>query len=229
MTAVRCLVFDIDDTLYLERDYVRSGFLAVARVLKEQFAVEDFFSPAWNAFQSGVRGNTFNTAFSEIGRTDLLCQLPELVRVYRNHSPDIQLLPDAEQSITALKGSCRMYAITDGPLESQKAKAEALGLDHWLEKVVFTATLGPDAAKPNPLAFHIIEEISGCHGGECVYLADNPLKDFQAPVALGWRAIRIRRSGGLHYHSPCLLPQVVEQKQIDEALEMIFGHEVVPR
>ena len=229
MTDVRCLVFDIDDTLYLERDYVRSGFLAVARVLKEKFAVEDFFFRAWSAFQAGVRGNTFNNVFSEIGRTDLFCHLPELVKVYRSHPPDIQLLPDAKQSLTALKGSCQMYAITDGPLESQAAKAVALGLDRWLEKVVFTDTLGPGASKPNPLAFQRIEDISGCQGGECVYLADNPLKDFQAPVALGWRAIRIRRPGGLHYDRPCLIPEVVEQQQIDEALEMIFGHEVVPR
>ena len=40
---------------------------------------------------------------------------------------------------------------------------------------------------------------------ECVYVADNPTKDFAAPRALGWHTVRIRRPGGLHAglaHSP---------------------------
>ncbi len=33
---------------------------------------------------------------------------------------------------------------------------------------------------------------------QCVYIADNPLKDFIAPAALGWMpSIRVRLAGGL--------------------------------
>jgi len=54
-------VLDIDDTLYLERDYVRSGFCAVGRWLAEHQNVEDFFERAWALFEAGARGNIFDT------------------------------------------------------------------------------------------------------------------------------------------------------------------------
>jgi len=31
------------------------------------------------------------------------------------------------------------------------------------------------------------------------YVADNPLKDFAGPGALGWLTVRVRRPDGLHY------------------------------
>jgi len=35
-----------------------------------------------------------------------------------------------------------------------------------------------------------------CSGGECVYIADNPLKDFVGARKLGWKTIRICRKAG---------------------------------
>lgn len=60
LSNVHCVVFDIDDTLYLERDYVRSGFLAVEGIVAERFAARGFADQAWAAFERGVRGTIFN-------------------------------------------------------------------------------------------------------------------------------------------------------------------------
>ena len=58
---IRGIVFDIDDTLYLERDYVRSGFAHVAREVgrtdDEAGRLHDWLI---RAFESGVRGDTFD-------------------------------------------------------------------------------------------------------------------------------------------------------------------------
>jgi len=34
-------------------------------------------------------------------------------------------------------------------------------------------------------------------------VADNPLKDFTAPNALGWNGIRVRRPAGVYEHQEC--------------------------
>ena len=81
---------------------------------------------------------------------------------------------------------------------SQRAKAEALGLDRWIETMVFTAELGPEFGKPHPRAFELVQERTGVPGSRCIYVADNPAKDFDAPHALGWRTVRIRRPAALH-------------------------------
>lgn len=184
------LVFDIDDTLYLERDYVRSGFRAVAVALGEP----GFGARCWELFLQGERGNTFDRAAGELGFS---VDVERAVEIYRTHAPDICLLDDARRCIETHRHG-RLFAITDGPLESQRAKSRALGLDGCFEEVIYTAALGPGAGKPSRVAFELVEERVSNAGAEFAYVADNPRKDFLAPKALGWRTVRVRRPGALH-------------------------------
>ena len=195
---IGCVVFDIDDTLYLERDYIRSGFVAVSRWLSAQRKVIGFFELAWKMFEIGWRGNVFD-------RTLECLQVPydrelirQLVKVYRNHRPEIVMLEDASALLVRLHGYLPLAVVSDGPMLSQRAKVEALELRTWVDPILFTDELGLDAAKPCPRAFLAVEKIVGVRGARCVYIADNPKKDFRGPKVLGWRTIRIRRAAGIY-------------------------------
>ena len=68
MTSV--VIFDLDDTLYDEIDYCRSGFSAVAEYLsvsKKSLHAEDVFNAFWEKFEAGERKEVFNKALDEIG------------------------------------------------------------------------------------------------------------------------------------------------------------------
>lgn len=206
MPPIRVVVFDIDDTLYLERDYAYSGFRAVDRWLAERFGREGFFEQSRAAFENGLRGRIFDHVLAAWGISGIPALVSELVTIYRTHDPAITLLPDAARCLNALKGTTRLAAISDGPLESQQAKAKRLGLYDCMDRVILTASLGPSFQKPHPRAFQEIETALDAKGKECVYLGDNPAKDFQAPRQLGWRTVRVRRYGGMHEVCPCSLP-----------------------
>lgn len=193
-----CVVFDLDDTIYLERDYVRSGFDAVGEWVRDRVGVPDFAERAWQAFESGVRGTIFDRVLAECGVAPDAEVVLVLVDVYRNHEPAIQVLPDARAALDALSGQVPLGAVTDGPIRSQLAKARALGVDEWSQVTVLTEQLGPGYGKPHPRAFQEIERSIGHDGPSCVYVADNPAKDFAAPRALGWRTVRVRRAQSLH-------------------------------
>lgn len=210
---VRCVAFDIDDTLYLERDYVKSGFSAVGVWIAENLGFERFAEKAWQSFLEGARGDVFNRVLAEGGieATDEL--IGRLVAVYRSHQPNIELLADAQACLAEIASSRCTAAVSDGPLESQRAKAIALGLDRQLDHVLLTAELGPQAGKPSTQAFEIVEQRTGCRRSECVYVADNPHKDFLGPAALGWHTVRIRRPEGLHRDAPS--GPEVEQEMTD--------------
>jgi putative hydrolase of the HAD superfamily len=201
------VVFDIDDTLYLERDYVRSGFAAVGRLVRERVGMPDFAERAWAAFADGARGTIFDDVLAGYAASTSPALTGELVECYRNHDPAIELLADARAVLDHLAGPtgrtggtgrAAVAVVTDGPLASQKAKARTLGLDRWAEPVVFTEELGPDWVKPSPRAFALMEQRLGVPGAACVYVADNPAKDFAGPKQRGWRTVRIRRPLGLH-------------------------------
>jgi len=83
-------------------------------------------------------------------------------------------------------------------LAMQQRKMAALGLATRLDQIILTDEWGPQYWKPHPRAFELVEQTCGCRGPACVYLADNPAKDFVAPRGLGWRTIRVRRARGVY-------------------------------
>jgi putative hydrolase of the HAD superfamily len=198
-SKLRYLVFDIDDTLYLERDYVRSGFQAVASLVQSRIGVTDFFDHAWRAFEAGIRQHVFDAALADCGIDAEPGLMGALVKRYRGHHPKIELLPDARDCLDRLHGKVKLAALTDGPLESQRAKAEALGLVRWLAPIVFTDELGPRSRKPALTGFELIQDQLGGAGDLYAYVADNPAKDFVGPASLGWKTVRVRRPASLHW------------------------------
>ena len=202
MTPVEVLVFDIDDTLYLERDYVRSGFNAVGEWAASTLGVEGFAARCWKAFLDGARGDIFDYALKEFGLQLGRDSVLEMRDVYRKHGPSIRLAPDALAFLEVMFGVVGMAAITDGPVDSQRAKIRALDIDRWLDPIVLTEELGERYRKPSSLAFQSVQEAFGSEGNGCLYVADNPAKDFAGPAALGWRTCRIKRAGGLHERVP---------------------------
>lgn len=194
---VDVVVLDIDDTLYLERDYVRSGFDAVGRRVEACLGVAGVGETLWAGFLDGVRGDAFDRALARHGVPVSAGFVAELVELYRCHPPRVELLPDAARLLHRLQGR-RVGAITDGPVSSQRAKVAALGLLDRLDPLVVTGELGTGRSKPHPAAFELIERVTGVTGERLVYVADNPGKDFVAPQRLGWRAVRVRRTGSLH-------------------------------
>lgn len=194
----RLIVFDIDDTLYLERDYVRSGFESVSSLVFEKYGHAGFFEAAWRIFEQGNRGNVFDLALAELDIDARIVEVGELIRTYREHDPQIQLLPDALEFLARIRQDADIAFVTDGPWESQNAKAKRLGLLEYSDQVIVTAERGRDWHKPSQTSFKYLEKTFSVSSGQCLYYADNPRKDFIGPNTLGWGSIRVRRPGGIY-------------------------------
>lgn len=192
------IVLDLDDTLYLERDYVRSGIAAVGDWMRKRRGVVGFAAVAQSLWDAGQRGRLFDATLSGLGLQPDRALIEALVVTYRSHRPDICLAPDAAQFLGDPLG-CRLALVTDGPPIAQQRKIEALRLDRaGIDPLIRTGVWGDGFGKPHPRAFRMIEARHGCSGGQLVYVADNPAKDFLGPRALGWRTIQIDRAGAVH-------------------------------
>jgi putative hydrolase of the HAD superfamily len=193
----QALILDLDDTLYLERDYVRSGFDAVGRYVAERHGVAGFGERCWALFERGVRGNTFDEALGETGLSASV-DCAELVDVYRCHTPSIRLQEDAEQFLLDWPSERPLGLITDGPVESQSAKITVLGLRERLSPIILSDEWGIDFRKPHDRPFEAVEQALGLAPDQLTYIADNPRKDFIAPRRRGWQTVRMRRPQGEH-------------------------------
>lgn len=193
------VVFDVDDTLYHERDYVRSGFDAVGEWICRERRWQGVSEQLWAEFVAGRRGDTFDVVFSRFvdGAAELNDLVASAVQRYREHVPNIRLAADAELCLAQLVRITSLAAITDGSAISQRRKVERLGLARFMNPVILTEELGAEMAKPNPAAFLRVQEFFASESA-FVYVGDNPHKDFVAPHSMGWTTVRIRRAGGLH-------------------------------
>ncbi len=192
------IVLDVDDTLYLERDYVRSGFHAVADYVRVACGVDDLYERAWALYEDGVRGSTFDELRGGNPKLAKALSTAEMVEVYRRHEPQIDLEPDAREFLDRVHDHCDLAVVTDGPAQSQWSKVRALGLQRWITQIIVTDEHGDGWAKPSTRPFAHLQASFGAASGSCVYIADNPAKDFAGPAALGWHVIRVRRDHGLH-------------------------------
>ncbi len=199
MTAIRAVVFDLDDTLYPERTYVHSGFDAVANTFASVLSdPAKSVADMHRLFDSEHRPRVFNALLAERRLSNDAGLLRKMIHTYRSHFPKIQSHPDADAALARLRPSHRLGVISDGVSETQWKKIDALGLRSRLDFLVVTSDIGPDCGKPNPKAFQLAAESLGIDHRECVYVGDNPTKDFVAPNSLGWMTVRIVREDGIY-------------------------------
>lgn len=195
---VTSVVFDLDDTLYLERDYVRSGIKAVGAWLAERTSCLDFATTATRLWDAGQRDRLFDETLRRLNIAPEPRLVAELVEVYRGHEPSITLADDAAEYL-ARPGGRRLALVTDGIASAQRRKIAALRLDRFaFEPIIPTGDLGSGFQKPHRRAFEAVAAAHRVPPEATVYVADNPAKDFLAPRALGWRTVQIDRPGAVH-------------------------------
>lgn len=187
---VKGVIFDLDDTLYNEKDYVRSGYQAISEYLGGGYEEK-----LWQFFEAGRPA--IDELLRELGRED---EKQDVLNIYRHHKPTLHLAEDVRSTIEQLmiKG-IRVGIITDGRPEGQRNKIEALGLDKVIDDIIITDELGgPQFRKPCDIAFRIMQTRWRLPASEIVYVGDNPAKDFQAPQQLGMKAVWYRNPYGLY-------------------------------
>ncbi|MEN6521630.1 MAG: HAD family hydrolase [Armatimonadota bacterium] len=197
------VIFDLDDTLYPESDYVKSGFKWIAQFVSMNCGVDELqvFSHLWSGFQSGIRGNAFDLLMQEFLPVSRAFDIESLVTLYRSHIPNIRLYPGIRKLLSDLsKDNIQLGVISDGPAISQRLKFASLGLQHVIRLPVFTDDWGKSFWKPHQRAFELCRDVFGGKPGSYLYVADNPEKDFLAPNKMGWHTIRLRTKPQLHYH-----------------------------
>lgn len=191
---IKAVIFDLDDTLYSEKEYVKSGFRAVTQVLTQ---IKDVGQKLWNAFEN--RRPAIDTVLSNEGIFSV--DLKErCLDVYRNHTPDIKLYDGVSEMLMLLRGKgIATGIITDGRPNGQKQKAMALDLYSKVDEIIITDELGGiQFRKPNDIAFRIMKYKLGIPFSNMIYVGDNLEKDFYAPKMLGMQSVYFNNTEGLY-------------------------------
>lgn len=191
--ALKTIIFDLDDTIYPEYEFVFNGYRAVDVFVKERFGVS-IFNQLQERFLGGERGDLFTPTLASLRiSVDENFVRNEIVPAYRFHSPKINPYPSFLKSLTFFR-QYKLGLITDGISKVQRNKIESLGIQDLFQSIVVSSEISPECCKPSPLPYQKVIESVGCSPEETVYIADNPLKDFTYPLSCGMRTFLLRNS-----------------------------------
>jgi len=189
---IKVIIFDLDDTLYPERDFVKSGFRKVAEYIEKKFKIKkkEFFKTLIDVLNEEERGHIFDTALKKY---DLYNKnlVDKLVEVYRFHKPNIKLYPGTKNLLNSLKKKYKLALITDGLGYVQQNKVKALTVENLFDSIIYTDNCDKEKFKPNPYTFKKALAHFNLSSREAIYIGDDPHKDFIGAKKLGIRTVRV--------------------------------------
>lgn len=194
---LRAVLFDLDDTLYPERQFVDGGFRAVARFLAERLARSEraLADRLWALHARDGRGRLFDTLLAELGNDHDADLVLACLLVYRTHRTALQPFPGVDATLAELRGAgVRTGLVSDGHAAVQRRKLAGLGtIEERLDVVVMTDELGPTCGKPSPISFRVACRILDVPPSLTTYVGNDPRKDFRGAREAGLHTIRVGR------------------------------------
>ncbi len=181
------VIFDLDDTLYKETDFLKSAFTEISLILAEDIGHE-IFDEMMQLYTSGkeVFGNIIDRyQISSRSKQDLIA-------MYRNHKPSIKLDEHTAEKLEELQEQqVALGLLTDGRSITQRNKIESLGIEGYFQQIIISEEFG--YSKPDEEGFEYME--GNLPGNNYVYIGDNITKDFIAPNKRGWETICLLDDG----------------------------------
>lgn len=182
---LRAVCFDLDGTLFDDRQYVEAGLRSAAEKLEAIAGVDltEAFLEAY--FEEGIREGTFDHVLAERGLPERL--VPELVEAYHDNDAALEPYPGAVDALEALEDAYDLALVTGG--RNGRDKLDRLGLDDYFETVLVTS--GRPYSKRDPDPFEAVCEDLGVPADATAYVGDRPDLDFPQANALGMYTIRV--------------------------------------
>jgi len=182
-------IFDLDDTLYPELDFLESGYRHIAAQLQPHIG-EDICDEMLQRYAANE--NVFQWIIDTWGKRVPGLHMGWLLQQYREHYPDIHLPRASKHFLQQVKEyGIPSGLITDGRSTTQRNKLSALGLEHFFTAVIISEEFG--SAKPDPRNYTWFTD--KFPGRQFTFFGDNTSKDFIVPARLGWRTICIADNG----------------------------------
>jgi putative hydrolase of the HAD superfamily len=190
---IAAVLFDLDDTLYDQRQWLDGAWQAVAARAALDGVDRGRLDEALRdlAADGSDRGTIIDRALARLGETSV--SVPALVAAFRSHAPvKLDPYPGVVDALSDLHARVPLGLISDGDPVIQRAKLNALGLTPFFSSVVLSDEHGRAHRKPDPLPFRVALTELGVDARDAVYVGDRPAKDVAGAVCSGLRGVRVR-------------------------------------
>lgn len=186
-------IFDLDDTIYRERDFFINGIKAISKKFSKKLKKKSIL--IHNQILKDVKKNgrkKFLDRFLKKNNIYSKKNLRNALKIFRFN--DLKLNPyiDFLTFLSNIKNE-KKYIVTDGHKIVQKKKISSLGIKKYFDKILISRNYKISFEKPSLFCFKKIKKLQNCKWKNMIYIADNPNKDFVNLNKAGCNTVRIVR------------------------------------
>lgn len=184
------IFFDLDNTIYDYQQYVLGAFKEISWWLGKKYNLSQKkiylkLVKLWRR-KSSAYPHLFNDLLKESNLEDGKA-VKSIVRIFNRHQGRLKPYPGVIKTLRELKKQgCSLGIITDGHIERQRRKINALSIKNFFKVIIYTKKI---AAKPSAKPFSVAAKKIKTFN--CIYVGDNPEIDFEGAKACGMTTVRL--------------------------------------
>ncbi len=210
---IKALLFDLDNTLYPEIEFVYSGFHEIAKYLSSRYAKDEMaiFQEICKIFEKEGRGKVFNRILSNLG-LDNPENIQLLVHMYRTHTPQIYLYKNTLNFLKKFKKlGLKLGIITNGRASVQFRKVQSLKIQSLFDLIIYTDDISDNKEfwKPSSVPFKLALNFFAIPATGALYIGDDPTVDFPGAKECGIKTIQINCQGNYADYSIKSLEDII--------------------
>jgi len=218
---MKAIFFDLDNTLYDNKQYFLGAFKEVSKDLSKKFDVsqQKVYKNLIKLWREKTSTHTylFNDLLKKLniknGKT-----VKNVVKIFNGYRGKLEPYWDVIPTLKKLKKQgYKLGIITDGNVKRQKRKLELLGIKNFFKTIIYTKEI---VSKPSEKSFLVAIRRLNVNPEDTFYVADNPLIDFKGAKKVGINTIRIRKGEFKNFPTNKFID--FEIKKINELLKIII-------
>lgn len=214
---IKWIVFDLDNTLYDEEQYVLACYQEIARQVDPNKTEE-----ITRFLLNERKQNGDSLVFQRLIRSYRLpgYEIERFISIYHTFDVPIKFFDDVSSFFENAQHCCRYAILTNGSEQTQKNKCRLLEAYRMVDKIMITGEyLNRQDWKPAPKAYQLLCEQINTSASDCLFVGDSIKNDIEGALRVGMKACLINRSaeqgisqqrGYMVIRSFQYLPEVVE-------------------
>jgi putative hydrolase of the HAD superfamily len=189
---IKCIFFDLDNTVYPEKDYYIPCYDIIAGMIDPKNK-KDILLNIINIRETEGDQQVFNKIIEYYGVDNNY--LPKFVDIYRSYEANISVYRDVLKFLEENHTERKFGILTNGGKKTQTNKVKCLSIEKYFDYIYITGEhLEKNYWKPHKTAFDLIITGTGYKPEELLYVGDSFEKDVIGAINARIRAIKIDRT-----------------------------------
>jgi len=183
------VIFDLDDTLYPENEYVVSAYREISNIVAKDFNQDsnEIFHKLMSFRKEHGDSNVLQRLMGYLGKPHSVSYIHDvLVPAYRNCECNLNLLKDAKELLEILEGKVLLGIITNGGSYTQRNKIRLLNIENKFDSIIITGEhFTKEFWKPDSKPFELCINQLNINPSKGIYVGNNPRFDVNGAHKVG--------------------------------------------